>query len=172
MRASEESHDDTNATFASGLIHENFTPLEKEAAYRNERETWSSQGAMKVVSRSTIPITANIIGSHVIYRCKTNGAVKARIVPWGHRDLEKNVLRTGMPCMNVDTFRLVVSIAVQNEWKVGEMDITAAFFSSKRVLSRDLCNTATRGIASWHNLETYGFCIWSCRLGAALVSNK
>eukprot|EP00171_Calliarthron_tuberculosum_P004750 IDg4750t1 len=61
---------------------------------------------------------------------KNNGSVKARIVPWGHRESEKSTLRTDAPCMLMECFRLVMSIAAENAWDVGEMEITAAFLQA------------------------------------------
>ena len=100
--------------------------LEKDDAYKREYENWLQLNAFEEIPRAQVPTTANIIGSHVIYKRKPDDSVKARIVPWGHRDSDKDKLRTDMPCMNVDAFRLLLSLAARNGWEIGEIDITAA----------------------------------------------
>ena len=86
---------------------------------------------MKIVPRSDVSFSANIIGSHVIYRRKPDGSVKARIVPWRNHDKEKLGLRTDAPCMSMETFRLIISLAVENNWELCEMDVAAAFLQAK-----------------------------------------
>eukprot|EP00171_Calliarthron_tuberculosum_P004588 IDg4588t1 len=104
---------------------------EKSIAYAIELKNWKNNNAMKVVQRDTISKDENIIGSHVVYVRKDNGKTKARIVPWGHKDREKDFLRTDAPCMNMEVFRLVLSIAVELKWTISEMDVTAAFLQAK-----------------------------------------
>lgn len=108
-----------------------ITPEGKKAAYEREMNIWVVNKAMKVIDRDEAPLGANIIGSHTNYRRKTDGTIKARICPWGHLDYEKAFLRTDAPSMNMEVFRLVISIAVENQWKMGEMDVTAAFLQAK-----------------------------------------
>jgi len=57
--------------------------------------------------------------------------VKARICPWGHRDKEKEWHRSDAPCMSMEIFRLVLSLATEFKWEIGEMDITAAYLQAK-----------------------------------------
>ncbi len=93
--------------------------------------------AMQVVPSNSVPDDSNIIGSHTDYRRKMDGRVKARIVPWVHRDTEKYFLRTDAPSMNMEVFRLVVSISVEMQWDICEMDVTAAFLQA-RGFNRDI----------------------------------
>lgn len=86
--------------------------------------------AFTVVPRNKLPEKANIIGSHVVYRRKPDGTVKARICPWGHRDDEKDNVRKDAPRMHAEIFRLVFSLAAENCWTLGEMVITAAYLQA------------------------------------------
>lgn len=88
------------------------------------------KNAIKLVSRSEIPIGANIIGSHVVYLQKPNGTIKARIVPWRNHDFEREFLRTDAPCMSMEVFRLLLSLTVERNWEICEMDIKAAFLQA------------------------------------------
>jgi hypothetical protein len=83
-----------------------------------------------LVKISEIPDDANIITSHVIYRYKTDGSLKARIVPHGHLDDEKSFLRTDAPTISVKVLRLFLSIAKENDWRVGSQDIKAAYLQA------------------------------------------
>eukprot|EP00171_Calliarthron_tuberculosum_P018277 IDg18277t1 len=108
-----------------------ITDGERKASFEAEHQVWVDKSAFKEVLRDSIPTGANVIGSHVIYRRKSTGLVKARIVPWGHRDVEKEFLRTDAPCMNLEVFRLVLSLAAEFKWILGEMDIKAAYLQAK-----------------------------------------
>lgn len=79
--------------------------------------------AIIMIPRSSLPADENLIASPVVYRRKPDGTLKARIVPWGHRDVEKSYLRTEASCMNVEVYRLVISLAVERKWDLREIDI-------------------------------------------------
>jgi len=104
---------------------------EKTASYAKELQNWKNMEAFVPISWKDLPKNANIIGSHVVWRRKPNGTVKARICPWGHRDIEKAQLRTDAPCMSEEVFRLIMSLAAEFKWTIGEMDITAAYLQAK-----------------------------------------
>jgi len=87
-------------------------------------------GAMRAVPISSVPKSANIIGSHVRYVRKMDGSVKARICPWGNHDAEKFDLRSDAPSMLMEIFRLVISIGVEQRWNIGSMDVRAAFLQA------------------------------------------
>lgn len=104
---------------------------EKITSYAKEKESWVSNNAYARVSRAEVPRCANIIGSHVVYRRKADGTPKARIVPWGHRDIEKNNVRGDAPAINIDSMRLLLSIAAEHRWKVYKMDVKSAYLQAK-----------------------------------------
>eukprot|EP00171_Calliarthron_tuberculosum_P022319 IDg22319t1 len=107
-----------------------ITLAEKRDAYAIERNVWEEKEAFKAIPKHLVDIDANIVGSHVVYKRKHTGKVKARIVPWGHRDADKDNLRSDSPCMNPEVFRLVLSISVEMGWPIGEMDIAAAYLQA------------------------------------------
>jgi len=116
-----------NETIGSKEISE----AEKTASYAKELQNWKNMEAFVPISWKDLPKKANIIGSHVVWRRKPDGTVKARICPWGHRDIEKAQLRTDAPCMSEEVFRLIMSLAAEYKWTIGEMDITAAYLQAK-----------------------------------------
>lgn len=84
---------------------------------------------MNEIPRSSLPPKANLIGSHVIYK-RPDGTLKALIVPWGHRDVDKSYLRRDAPFMNIERFRLVISLAVEHKWNLCEMDVKCALLQA------------------------------------------
>ncbi len=88
---------------------------------------------MEEVPVSSVPANSNTIGSHTDYRRKMDGSLKARIVPWGHRDAEKYFLRTDAPSMNMEVFLLVVSIAVEMKWDILRDGRHGCIFASQGV---------------------------------------
>lgn len=104
---------------------------EKKYAYLDEKHNWEEKNAFIRINRNRLPPGSNLIGSHVIYKRKDNGKPKARIVPWGHRDTAKNDLRCDSPCLNLEILRLMLSIAAEQRWEIGQMDVKAAFLQSK-----------------------------------------
>jgi Reverse transcriptase (RNA-dependent DNA polymerase) len=83
-----------------------------------------------LVKTSDIPPRSNVISSHVVYKWKTEDALKARIFPHGHKDDEKELLRTDAPTMAVEILRLIVSIAAEKGWKLGSLDVKAAYLQA------------------------------------------
>jgi hypothetical protein len=70
-------------------------PEEMAESYLVEKENWNKSGAYTLVKISDVPQSANIISSHVIYKWKTSGTLKARIVPHGR--MMKRVFYEQMP---------------------------------------------------------------------------
>jgi hypothetical protein len=103
--------------------------LQEEMAdsYLQEKENWVKAKAFNLVKISDVPAGANIISSHVVYKWKSEDTLKARIVTHGHRDDEKQFLRTDAPTMSVEVLRMIVSIAVENQWRIGSLDVKAAY---------------------------------------------
>lgn len=82
------------------------------------------------VSRSSIATVSNIIGSHTIFLRKGDGTPKARIT-WGHRDSERDSIRSDSPCVHIEIFRLVLSLAAEQSWALVQMDIRTAFLQAR-----------------------------------------
>eukprot|EP00171_Calliarthron_tuberculosum_P004598 IDg4598t1 len=117
--------------FVIGLNSDLITQSEKREAYNRERMVWDEKGAIEIVDRNSVHTNANVIGSHVVYKRKHTGVVKARIVPWGHRDLEKDGLRSDSPCVSPEVLRLLFSISDERRWQIGEMDVAAAYLQAQ-----------------------------------------
>lgn len=50
-------------------------------SYEKENDGWINNYASERLPKSDVPRGSNIIGSHVLYRPKSDGTAKARIVP-------------------------------------------------------------------------------------------
>jgi hypothetical protein len=68
---------------------------------------------MSIVPKSKVPHRANVLRSSVIYRWKDESISKARIVPDGRSDSDKDFLRADSPTMAVYIFRFLISIAAE-----------------------------------------------------------
>ena len=55
---------------------------------------------------------------------------KARIVPWGHRDKDKNFLRGDAPSVKLEVFHLLLSLASKFKWIIAQMDLETAFLQA------------------------------------------
>jgi hypothetical protein len=64
---------------------------------------------------------SNVISSHVVYKWKSEDALKARIVPHGHKDDEKEFLRTDAPTMDVEILRLIVQSPPKRDGILGHL---------------------------------------------------
>ena len=60
-----------------------------------------------------------------------NKILAARIVPWGHRDNDRDDLRSDSPCVNLEIFRLVLSISAEYKWTIAQMDIKTAYLQAQ-----------------------------------------
>jgi Reverse transcriptase (RNA-dependent DNA polymerase) len=113
-------------------LHQPYaTANEKEVAYMQERAIWETNKAITIVPKSKVPPWANVLKTSVIYRWNDESTLKARIVPDGRGDSEKDFLRTDSPTMAVDIFRFLVSIAVERGWTLASLDIKAAYLQAE-----------------------------------------
>jgi Reverse transcriptase (RNA-dependent DNA polymerase) len=116
-----------------------------------------------------IPIAANVISSHVIYKWKKDGILKARFVQHGHQDNEKDFLRNDSPTMAVEVLRIVVSIAVERGWRLGSLDIKAAYLQAiglnreihvrppKEEMKKHMRGVSKIPQTDWQTVEDCGF---------------
>lgn len=113
-----------------------------------------------VQKKSILPEKENVIGSHVVYKRKLDGSAKARIVPWGHRDKDKDYLRGDAPSVSFDIFRLVLSLCVVFGWVIGQMDVRAAFLQARgfnrRIFVRPPREAAAHGVLWLLTAAAYG----------------
>ena len=91
--------------------YKKLTKEEMRSAFKAKVEKWRKRGAFTPVNAGSVPNGSNIIGSHKVYNLKIHRTSKARIVPWGHRDKDKDFLRGDVPSVSFEIFRLVLSLA-------------------------------------------------------------
>lgn len=103
---------------------------ERETSFAAELAKWRKRKAFTPVSASSVPKTENIIGSHVIYKRKLDMSPKARIVPWGHRDKDKDYLRGNAPSVSLEILHLLLSLASELDWAIAQMDIETAYLQA------------------------------------------
>lgn len=101
-------------------------------AYRKEEDNFLSN--VKIVPRSCVPVNANVIGSHTIYKIKANDdqtlKLKARIAPHGNEDSDKSNLRSDCNMCPPIGIRIVSSTATIRKWRVVRADAETAFLQT------------------------------------------
>lgn len=112
-------------------INQVLSASERVESYNKEKGSWIDAAAYERIDKSRIPSGSNIIGSHVVYKRKSDGTPKARIVPWGHRDADKDEVRGDAPSLNLDSMRIVISMAVEQGWTLRKMDVKSAYLQAK-----------------------------------------
>ena len=108
-------------------------PFVLQQALKQEHDSnWI--GAYDEVPEREIPRNANIITSHVVYKVKTDEdgqrKMKARIVPHGNHDNEKDNVRKDSSNASLFVVRLLLSLATFLGYRIGTADIKGAFLQS------------------------------------------
>lgn len=102
------------------------------AAYDVEEKTWD--GVYQVVKDTEVPRDANAISSHVAYKVKVNEdgtlKLKAWICPHGNRDKDKDGTRKDSDASQLPVIRLMLSLSALMGFRVGIVDISAAYLQS------------------------------------------
>lgn len=112
----------------------NFAPpwLVDEALKTEHDANWAD--AYISVPDNNVPRDANVISSHVVYRIKTDeeGArmLKARIVPHGNHDDEKDDIRKDSSNAPLYIIRLLLSLVTFMGFRIGTADIKGAYLQS------------------------------------------
>lgn len=105
---------------------------ERRAAFARELKVWRDRKTFdRVKLTPTDRRFANVVGSYTAYRRKTDGSVKAQIVPWGHHEQYEGYLRVDAPSMSLEVFRWVLFTDGEMGWQIGQMDIKAAYLQAK-----------------------------------------
>lgn len=133
-----------------------LTDAECSAAFSRYVETWTDRKAFTCVKFTpTDRRFAKFVGSHTAYRRKADGSAKARIVPWGHRDLDKDYVRGDAPSVIVEVLRLVLSTTAEFGWEIGQIDIKAAYLQatgfSRVIYTRPPREAGEKGVL-WNSL--------------------
>lgn len=112
-------------------------PLVK--SYRIEKDTFLK--TVYTVPNSEVPLDANVINSHVLYKIKqdydSSLKLKARIAPHRNEDDLKNVLKSDCTTCPPTGLRIVQPIASLLGWKLYKADVKAAFLQTGTA-SRDV----------------------------------
>ena len=111
-----------------------------EQAFEMEHESnWVE--AYEQVGERDIPAHANVITSHMVYKLKTdeigNRDLKARIVPHGNHDAEKDEVRKYSSTPQLFVIRLLLSLVTFLGFRLGMADIKGAYLRSGPV-SREI----------------------------------
>jgi hypothetical protein len=83
--------------------------------------------------RREVPSNSNILSSHHFFNVKkaSDGLkLKCRLVPHGHRDREKEGLRTDSSTAQFPTIRLLLSLAVLYRFSLSSIDISGAYLQA------------------------------------------
>lgn len=101
----------------------------EEAFEREHNSNWSD--AYVCVPEAEVERKANLITSHVVYKVKTDEkserTMKARIVPHGNRDKEKDDIRKDSATVQLDIIRLLLSLTTFMGFRLAAIDITGAY---------------------------------------------
>lgn len=121
-----------NAQVSRGKL-EFAPPWILDEAFRNEHDSnWSD--AYIEQAESQVPLNANVITSHVIYKVKTDEEglrnMKARIVPHGNRDFEKDNIRKDSSTAQFAVIRLLLCLSTFLGFRLGHADVKGAYLQS------------------------------------------
>lgn len=110
------------------------TEKECNDSYEQEHGSWVKEQVFEEVPRSSASKDNNILSSHVACRWKdehtTRERLKARILPHGNRDNDKNLLRADSPSMKPEVLRMMCSFAIDYGCKLKSIDIKTAFLQT------------------------------------------
>lgn len=112
----------------------NFAPpwILQDALKSEHDSNWAD--AYEEVEDAQVARNANVISSHVVYKIKTDESgvrsMKARIVPHGNHDDEKNDVRKDSSNAPLFVVRLLLSLATFLGFHIGTTDIKGAFLQS------------------------------------------
>lgn len=93
--------------------------------------------AFTEVNDRSVQTNENFSTSHVVYKVKTVGAgkqkLKARLVPYGNRETEKNDIRKDPATAQLGIMRLLLSIVTIIGFDIATEDIKRAYLQSDQI---------------------------------------
>lgn len=99
-----------------------------------EAEEYVFKNTFTVVAIADVPLNANIISSHTIYKVKVNDdgtlRLKARIEPHGNEDLFKDLMRNDCSMCAPTGVLLLLSLATLLQWRISKADVKSAFLQT------------------------------------------
>ena len=115
-----------------------------------QTETSQYRTAVEEVSSRTVRRTANIVRSHFVYNIKLESGniyrLKARLVPHGHRDAEKDQVRSDSSSASLFGIRLLLSLAAFLHMPLSSVDVRMAYLQA-RPLDREIFMIPPKGCA-------------------------
>lgn len=129
-----------------------------------ENQSWISSKAFdRVLRTSTFP-SLNIIGSDVAYRRKSDSTSKTWIVSWDHRDIGKDSICGNAPSLNLDSVRLLFSLAAEHCRTTRKMNVKSAYLQAKRFCREVFVCPSKRRSNTYTSIKHLRFCdTWSTR---------
>lgn len=104
-----------------------------DEAFNSEFQNNWVDAFVEVPERS-VPRDANVITSHVVYKIKTDETgsrkLKARVVPHGNRDTEKDNIRKDSATAQLGVIRLLLSVSTLLGLQLATADIKGAYLQS------------------------------------------
>lgn len=97
--------------------------MQKELQAHEKQKTWEE---------AELPNGKNAIETKWVFRTKEDGTKKARIVARGYQIEEENPFDAlYAPVARMATIRIFLSHALQENWKIKQLDIPAAFLNGQ-----------------------------------------
>ena len=108
---------------------------------QQEREKWTAsmdkewnsiidKGVFDLIDADTVPFNADLVPTQWVYKIKSDGRYKSRVVACGNRQL-KEELDIYSPTPRLSTVRVLLQQAVENDWAADVTDCSVAFLNSR-----------------------------------------
>ena len=124
-----EMADDIPRTYEEVMKSED--PLHWQAAIERELESLKENEVYEVIQTGDIDII-NLVDAKWVFAKKSKDVFKARLVIRGFKDITPHgIEEIYSPVPKLETMRLMISVAVNNGYKIIHLDVVAAFQHSK-----------------------------------------
>eukprot|EP00903_Cladosiphon_okamuranus_P012044 g11309.t1 len=141
-----------------------------DKAMRKEFSSLQDHDVADLIPISSVPASCSIIGTRWVYRVKTDGRFKARVVVQGWAQRHGiDCFTTFAPVCRIGSQRLLLAIAAAHGWLVLAMDVQTAFLNG--ILSEDVYTDKAPGFEQldgngqplvWKLRKAYTDCMDSC----------
>lgn len=122
-------------TYKQAMASPQATQWEK--AMRKELDSLNDHEVADLIPFSSVPAGYSVIGTRWVYRVKTDGRFKARVVVQGWAQQHGiDCFTTFAPVCRISSQRLLLAIAASHGWPVVAMDVQTAFLNG--TLSEDV----------------------------------
>lgn len=103
-----------------------------QKSFEKELDNW--KGVYEVLSDDQVPLNANVIRSHTVFKIKKDEksvrSLKARIVAHGNEDKEKDTVRKDSAAAQFTVIRLLLSLAAILRFRLAKIDVKKAYLQS------------------------------------------